>query len=299
MTLFSKMLPLVLLVVLAARVNATCFFPDGSTSGDVPCTDTTKNSACCGFGYACLSNGICQATGEELQKPGASEFVRGSCTDKTWRSSDCQTFCINPALDSLAGGEGLEKCTNTSQDIYWCINDSNLSLNKTQNPCNNQNDIVFFPGTPRALTTIGVTPSSTFRLTTLTTMTTSSSSSPTGTSPSTATSSLTPSAETTSSSDTTKSSNGGVIGGAVGGSVAGVAVIGLLAFFFLRRRRSRAGIHETDYTPVQLKGSATPIVPPTHTVQNAGGLHEAPGSTHFVPAKVVNTTTEAPMELAA
>ncbi|RFU76343.1 hypothetical protein TARUN_5896 [Trichoderma arundinaceum] len=306
------MLPLALLVAFAAQAKALCYYPDGSAaSGDVPCTDSTQNSACCGTGYACLSNGICQATGDELQKPGATEFVRGSCTDKSWRSSGCQTFCVNPDEDFLAGGEGMAKCSNTSQDIYWCINSPNVELQKTQDPCDDQNAIVFFPGTPHAITTIGVTPSTTSQAptstsssTTLATTTTSSSTTSTGTSTTTSSSSA---ATETAPPSSSKSSNGGVIGGAVGGSLGGVAIVAVLAFLFLRRRRRssssmNAGIHEMDYTPVAPKGSSSPLVPqhsmyPAEPVHNIGVLHEAPGSTQFELAK--KHTPDNPMELPA
>jgi hypothetical protein len=145
--LSEKMRSLALLVILAAQANALCYYPDGTPApGDVPCTDSTENSVCCGTGYACLSNGICQATGDELQKPGASEFVRGSCTDKSFRSSSCPSFCGTPNVDNVSGGEGMQKCANTKQDIYWCINQQNIDLLQTEDPCSDQNAVVFFPG---------------------------------------------------------------------------------------------------------------------------------------------------------
>lgn len=148
MAVFSKMFSVALLAVLAAQANALCYYPDGTAApGDVPCSDSTENSVCCGTGYACLSNGICQATGDELKKPGATEFVRGSCTDKTFRSSACPSFCSTPGQDNVSGGEGIEKCTNTSQDLYWCINQVNFDLQQTEDPCDDQNAVIFFPGT--------------------------------------------------------------------------------------------------------------------------------------------------------
>ncbi|KAL7942764.1 hypothetical protein V8C42DRAFT_330312 [Trichoderma barbatum] len=303
---------LALLIVLALRANALCYYPDGTPApGDVPCSDSTQNAVCCGTGYACLSNGICQATGDELQKPGASEFVRGSCTDKTFRSSSCPSFCGAPGVDNVSGGEGMAKCKNTKQDLYWCINQVNIDLQQTQDPCENANAVVFFPGTPTALTTIGVPQKSTTSTTTSTptTMSTTTSSSSrntntaatTGTSTPTSTSS--PPAETTETSNGSKS-NGGVIGGAVGGSLGGAAVIGILAFLFVRRRRGNrdSGIHEMDYTPVEPKTtSSSPLVhhPSTpHSANDVGPVHEAPGSTQFESAKNKYTPDE-PMELPA
>ncbi|AEO61046.1 hypothetical protein MYCTH_2310829 [Thermothelomyces thermophilus ATCC 42464] len=120
--------------------RAACYYPSGLLApNDTPCRDDTPHATCCGQGYACLSNGICQATGEELKKPGASEFVRGSCTDKTWRSSNCPLFCINEEYDYLDGGTGIAKCENTSNDLYVCIDGQESS-------CEEGINVLYFPG---------------------------------------------------------------------------------------------------------------------------------------------------------
>ncbi|KAL2176966.1 uncharacterized protein P884DRAFT_29605 [Thermothelomyces heterothallicus CBS 202.75] len=120
--------------------RAACYYPSGlQAPNDTPCRDDTPHATCCGPGYACLSNGICQATGEELKKPGASEFVRGSCTDKTWRSSNCPLFCINEEYDYLDGGTGIAKCENTSNDLYVCIDGQESS-------CEEGINVLYFPG---------------------------------------------------------------------------------------------------------------------------------------------------------
>lgn len=130
------------LTQLFTQVNAVCYFPNGVIApNDTPCRDDTSNSVCCGQGYACLTNGLCQATGEELQKPGATEFVRGGCTDKTWRSSSCPSFCIENGVDNVGGGTGLSKCPNTDRDIYWCINKNYQSAD-----CDTGVGLLFFPG---------------------------------------------------------------------------------------------------------------------------------------------------------
>jgi hypothetical protein len=104
-------------------VEAACYYFSGRVApSDTPCRDDTTHATCCGQGYACLTNGICQATGEELEKPGATEFVRGGCTDKTWRSASCPLFCIDDGVDFLDGGNGIFKCGNKTEDLYFCIN---------------------------------------------------------------------------------------------------------------------------------------------------------------------------------
>ncbi|PNP56233.1 hypothetical protein THARTR1_03758 [Trichoderma harzianum] len=123
----------------------------------------------------------------------------------------------------------------------------------------------------------------------------------TGTGTSAPTSTSPAPAETTPTSGGSKS-NGGVIGGAVGGSLGGAAVIGILAFFFLRRRRGHrdTGIHEMDYTPVEPKSSATPLVHhplSPHGPDDVLPVHEVPGSTGFESAK--KYIPDEPMELPA
>ncbi|KAH0493444.1 hypothetical protein TgHK011_000112 [Trichoderma gracile] len=308
MAIISKIFTLPLLALLLTQSNALCFYPDGTPApGDVPCTDSTANSVCCGTGYACLSNGICQATGDELKKPGASEFVRGSCTDKTFRSSACPSFCGTPGQDNVGGGEGMAKCDNTKQDLYWCINAANIALQEKEDPCGDQDAVVFFPGTPTVITTINVAPkptstSTTSPPTTMATSTSSSSTSSTTTgSSTTATSTSTPTsqAETSPATEQKKSSNAGVIGGAVGGSLGGIAVVGILAFLFLRRRRggggSEAAVHEMDYTPVEPKPSPSVVVDPMQAY-GGGVVHEVPGS-YYAPPK--EQRQEPPMELPA
>lgn len=110
--------------LLARSVFAACYYPDGSVAQDTPCTDGTVQSSCCGTGYACLGHSssffLCQATGSEFQKPGATQYVRGSCTDKTWRSANCPNVCVNPDRDNTGGGHGLAQCP-LSNTLFYCI----------------------------------------------------------------------------------------------------------------------------------------------------------------------------------
>ncbi|OHF04145.1 hypothetical protein CORC01_00484 [Colletotrichum orchidophilum] len=114
---FRFLLFLLTVLLSGARVRAVCYYPDGSIApNDTPCQDLTAESTCCGQGYACLSNSMCQATGKELSKDGATELVRGSCTDRSWRSSRCPLFCINPETDNVAGGIGVARITNCNHN---------------------------------------------------------------------------------------------------------------------------------------------------------------------------------------
>jgi hypothetical protein len=145
MVSFCNPLFVVLLLSLIAATDAVCYYPNGNVSPqDTPCQDTTAHSTCCGQGYACLSNRICMATGDELQKPGASLYVRGACTDPTWRSSECPNFCVNPDppfRDNVAGGHGIAKCPGT-KDIYRCIDGA-------ASDCGTQQNVLVFQGEHR------------------------------------------------------------------------------------------------------------------------------------------------------
>lgn len=113
------------------RVISICYYPDGTvTNQDVPCLPGDEASWCCGFGYACLSNKICMATNYTTGTD-ISTYVRGSCTDKSWRAANCPSFCVNsaaPASDDVSGGEGMALCPNTT-NTYYCIDFNQDAVN--------------------------------------------------------------------------------------------------------------------------------------------------------------------------
>lgn len=125
----------------AIHGGAECYYPDGSVASDhVPCFYGT-NSVCCGQGYACLTNKICQATGEKLEKDGANEYVRGSCTDPEWSSRACPSFCKDSYSDITSDVEGLIKCSQRSEDSYFCLNRVNDQRN-----CDTGENLIAFSG---------------------------------------------------------------------------------------------------------------------------------------------------------
>lgn len=113
-----------LLLQYISPATATCYYPNGGTANDVPCNSETDESTCCGTGYACFGISsqyyLCKSTGDEIQKSGASTYVRGSCTDKTWRSGNCPSVCVDPDRDDVSGGNGVGKCPNSDTEFY-CI----------------------------------------------------------------------------------------------------------------------------------------------------------------------------------
>ena len=64
-----------------------CYQPDGTLAwGDYACDLSNSDSTCCGGSMICLNNQMCWSESE-------GAYYRGSCTDKTWKSSNCPQFC--------------------------------------------------------------------------------------------------------------------------------------------------------------------------------------------------------------
>lgn len=124
----SSTIHLILLhAVLSSVVNADCYYPKGNIARhDTPChyvigTGLTAHSACCMLGYDCLSNGICKLTRDTPDRL-SPEYMRGSCTDETWKHIACPRFCLGENLDVLDAGQAMVKCENTTKDVYYCRN---------------------------------------------------------------------------------------------------------------------------------------------------------------------------------
>ena len=193
------------------------------------------------------------ATGDELKKAGATKYVRGSCTDQSWRSSECPQFCIDPNVDNLTGGNGIGKCLGTTQDMYYCTGTGN-----TDNNCSaSQNPLIFqgvlnlvldksyiltYAGQPSALTTIGVTATSSTATKSATITTTLS------TAIISASASASQTAATTQSATTDHTT-------AIAAGVAaplGVIALGLGAFLYYRygRKQSNSKLIPSEYQAV-------------------------------------------------
>lgn len=116
--------------LLIIAVNGGCYFPNGRLVEDTPC-NAGAGAACCGIGYACLSNGLCQLTAVRASDAGDdwATFVRGSCTDRSWSSPNCPKECMKASNgDVLGGGNDVAKCEVGGGNRYYCLN------NQTSDP---------------------------------------------------------------------------------------------------------------------------------------------------------------------
>lgn len=124
------------LFFLLTAVKSTCYFPNGESIQDTPCNPDAAHSTCFGPGYACLSNNVCALTehvSSEVAKL-SPYYVRGSCTDSTWLSPECPSFCLNSTNgDNLGvGGMGVGKCDGDgSVDRYYCRNSKTADMSDT------------------------------------------------------------------------------------------------------------------------------------------------------------------------
>jgi hypothetical protein len=104
-----------------------CYYPDGSTSKDVPCDADAPVTQCCGTRSACLTNGLCALTATNSSGSG---YARGTCTDKSWASSLCPQQCqLNQdtptntsAYDFRASGVMVWQCGSEgyARDAKFC-----------------------------------------------------------------------------------------------------------------------------------------------------------------------------------
>ncbi|OJD14218.1 hypothetical protein ACJ73_09105 [Blastomyces percursus] len=191
----------------AYTVSAVCYYRNGNvTPADVPCHDTGP-STCCPVGYACLSNNVCVNPKAENETVG---YIRGSCTDKSWRAGQCPAFCIRggkPWNDTLGGVQPMRKCENTDEDLYYCVDDNVGAVD-----CDAKNDaVVSFVGQPTTVTVIGATQ----------------------------TNSPTPTATSTPDGGGLDAAKTAAIGAGVGVPI-GVVLIALIAIFAFWRRRKRS-----------------------------------------------------------
>ncbi|KAE8381874.1 hypothetical protein BDV26DRAFT_254789 [Aspergillus bertholletiae] len=214
------------LILQAVKLTSAtlCYTPDGTISNDVPCNTTASVSVCCQEGFICTSNLLCQPQGWWDGTDGNPlQFIRGTCTDKSWSSPLCPGRCV---AESVSGGEWVMRCGNTTSN-YCCSADD---------CCSNKSFSQLSLDEPTVTATAGVVPSTTVHAATTTSASTTSSGSTTR--------SPTQTASSSSSAGGVSSSHSKTIGIGVGVGVGcGVVMLGLLGgFLFMRRRKVRQAV---------------------------------------------------------
>ena len=71
----------------AVDPNAHCYTGNGTVVPDRPCDLTKDVSFCCGVGWSCLSNGLCQFKY-------STSFAEGTCTDTSFPANACLGLCL-------------------------------------------------------------------------------------------------------------------------------------------------------------------------------------------------------------
>ncbi|GFF28741.1 hypothetical protein IFM51744_00637 [Aspergillus udagawae] len=211
-------------------VSATnCYTPDGTISNDRPCNASASASVCCTQGFLCTSNQLCQPAGWWDGSDGNPlQFIRGTCTDKTWAAPECQGHCV---ADNPSGGEWVMRCGNTTTN-YCCSADD---------CCAKASYLKFTLDEPTITATAGIELTSTAK--TMTESSSKSSAAITTTSTGTSITSTPTTSAGSNSNDMHSSSSASTTNVAIGVGVGvgvGVVIIGcLLALFVLRLRRKK------------------------------------------------------------
>lgn len=81
--------------VTAVPNNGKCYNADQiQDGGSLPCDPEAEVSFCCAFGNICLSNGLCEPSGNLSQYD--TPYFTSLCTDYSWNSpSTCLEICNN------------------------------------------------------------------------------------------------------------------------------------------------------------------------------------------------------------
>ncbi|GAQ07920.1 hypothetical protein ALT_5241 [Aspergillus lentulus] len=244
-------------------ISATnCYTPDGTISNDRPCNASASASVCCTQGFLCTSNQLCQPPGWWDGSDGNPlQFIRGTCTDKTWAAPECQGHCV---ADNPSGGEWVMRCGNTTSN-YCCSADD---------CCTKASYLKFTLDEPTITATAGIEPTSTATTTTESSRETSTATTSTWTSktPTPTTSAASNSNDSRSSkSDSTTSI---AIGVGVGVGV-GVVIIGCLLVLFVMRSRRKKRLAAEQNNSAFLRGSQEGpfgVYPPVTRVQHPSEL---------------------------
>jgi len=125
---FSISYFVVLDLFVLSSATKTCYWPSGKTAGALtPCNDTLSVSHCCKESDVCISNGLCFS-------PGLGVLVRRGCTDRSWNSTECPSYCL---ADKYKAADIVMTVCDTYGD-FCCGQDDDArtccNLNGTEQP---------------------------------------------------------------------------------------------------------------------------------------------------------------------
>ncbi|ESZ91050.1 hypothetical protein SBOR_8569 [Sclerotinia borealis F-4128] len=216
----------------------TCYVIDGThnyKAGYRCDNSTTGHSSCCQAGAICFSNGVCQQANGNAQ-----DYLRVGCTDPTWKDPSCLNQCTIYARGSTAG---IRFCNGaiTSTTEYCC----DPGGNGVGSFACCKNDTNIFNISPVA-TVLAQVPLNYVSSSTSSTSTSSASTSTTTSASNTITTSSASETSTTilSSPTSTSTPHTAAIGVGVG-IPCGILALGLLGYFFWRRKRAQ----KIDHVP--------------------------------------------------
>lgn len=154
---------LLLVLTLSSQADTSCYYPDGTyKSADRPCIDNgTQESFCCGSqGVICLSDKVCY--NNQANEP--FTYVRGSCTDQSFKSSACPQFCLSSYFSCIwtsvtdkvmtiapSNEAGFMFQCGYSTDSYCCSSDGS--------PCSCENDNITLASSISDVSSINFIPS--------------------------------------------------------------------------------------------------------------------------------------------
>ena len=85
-----------------------CFDPEGNLLSDTYSCGFPDQSTCCGYGWDCLSNGLCRGNGTT-----GYSYAQGTCADPTYEN--CLSFCNQEQFDSSGK---VRRCESNGNS--WC-----------------------------------------------------------------------------------------------------------------------------------------------------------------------------------
>lgn len=99
--------------------NNTCYSSTGTTTNDTPCGIPGSNQ-CCGSGWDCLNNGLCQ-------QHGTTAYSQGTCTNQNY--DNCLSFC------NVAAYEGATEVSSCGTNSWCCAGEVGLGAASGTNCC--------------------------------------------------------------------------------------------------------------------------------------------------------------------